>query len=105
MGPNRGPVASAYQLSGSELRVDYAEQAALATADGSASVLGFEIVDAEGQLHPALGRLEGNRVHLKVPFAGAPRGLHYAFRDAPPVNLTNSAGLPAEPFRWSFPAP
>lgn len=102
VGPARGPVASAYQLSGTEIRVDYAEQASLATADGGAGVLGFEVVDAEGILHPAPARLQGNRVHVQVPFAGPPRGLRYAFRDAPQVNLTSSAGLPAEPFRWSF---
>jgi sialate O-acetylesterase len=103
VGPARGPVASACQLSSGEIWVDYAEQASLATADGAANVLGFEVVDADGQAHPAPARLQGNRVHVQVPFAGAARGVHYAFRDAPPVNLTNSAGLPAEPFRWSFP--
>ena len=105
VGAVRGPVASAYQLSGSEIRVDYAEAAGLATADGASQVLGFEVLDAEGQPHAAVARLESNRVHVQVPFAAPPRGLLYAFRDAPPVNLTNSAGLPAEPFRWLFPTP
>jgi hypothetical protein len=41
-------------------------------------------------------------VDIEVPFADPPRELSYAFRDAPDVNLVNTAGLPAEPFRWAL---
>jgi sialate O-acetylesterase len=88
------------QAARGELRVTYAAQALLATSDGGADVLAFEVEAADGTLHAATAQLLHNQVDVQVPFVGEPRALCYAFSDAPAVNLINSAGLPAEPFRW-----
>ena len=100
VGPVRGPVPSAVQLVGAEVRIDFADQVALTTSDARDHVLGFELESSAGQRYPASARLAGNQVFVQVPFAGTPRGVFYAFSDAPEVNLTNTTGLPAEPFRW-----
>jgi sialate O-acetylesterase len=99
-GPVRGPMPTLVQAAQGELRVSYGAQAALATSDGGADVLGFEVEALDGTLHVATAQLVHNQVDVQIPFVGEPRALCYAFSDAPSVNLANSAGLPAEPFRW-----
>lgn len=99
-GPVRGPVPTLVQVAQGELRVSYAAQALLATSDGGADVLGFEVEAADGTLHVATAQLVHNQIDVQVPFVGQPRALCYAFSAAPAVNLVNSAGLPAQPFRW-----
>jgi sialate O-acetylesterase len=100
VGAVRGPVPSAVHFERGAARVDYAGQAPLVTVDGGEQVLGFELEAADGTRHPASARLLGEQVQLTAPFAEEPRRVYYAFQDAPDVNLTNTAGLPAEPFRW-----
>ena len=80
--------------------VVYAEQAELLTADGRPEVLGFEVEDEAGNVHPAAATILGNRVRVAAPFVETPVRVRYAFRDAPEVNLANTARLPAEPFCW-----
>lgn len=100
VGPVRGPVPTLVQAAQGELRVTYGGQAPLTTSNGSADVLGFEVEAADGTLHAATAQLLHNQVDVQVPFVGEARALCYAFSDAPAVNLANTAGLPAEPFRW-----
>jgi sialate O-acetylesterase len=99
-GPVRGPVPTLVQVAQGELRVSYAAQALLATSDGGPDVLGFEVEATDGTLHVATAQLVHNQIDVQVPFVGEPRALCYAFSAAPAVNLVNSAGLPAQPFRW-----
>jgi sialate O-acetylesterase len=103
-GAVRGPVPTLVQAAKGEIRVTYGAQAALATSDGGAEIFGFEVEAADGTRHEAPARLMHNQVDVHVPFTGEARALLYAFRDAPVVNLVNSAGLPAEPFRWPLSA-
>jgi sialate O-acetylesterase len=98
-GAVRGPVPTLVQVANGEIRVTYGTQAPLATSDGQADILGFEVEAPDGTRHAASARLLHNQVDIQIPFAGEPRVLFYAFRDAPTVNLINTAGLPAEPFR------
>lgn len=102
LGPVRGPLPTRVDVDGGELCVEYAEQAALATADGGTAVSAFEVESDDGRLHAAQARLVGQQVRVSIPFSGRARGLRYAFCDVPEVNLVNSAGLPAEPFRWAL---
>jgi len=99
-GAVRGPVPTLVQAAHGVIRVTYGAQAPLSTSDGQVAVLGFEVAAPDGTRHPASARLEQNQIDIEVPFSDEPRELLYAFRDAPEVNLTNTAGLPAEPFRW-----
>jgi sialate O-acetylesterase len=101
-GPVRGPVPTLVQVAHGQVRVSYGEQAPLATTDGGAEVLGFDVEAPDGTRHVAAARLLHDQVEIEVPFADPPRELAYAFRDAPAVNLVNTAGLPAEPFRWAL---
>ncbi len=100
VGPVRGPVPSLVQLLPDGAEVVYAEQAPLVTADGLAAVHGFELEDADGAVHAARAEIIENRVRVLSPFTARPKRVRYAFRDAPEVNLMNTAGLPAEPFCW-----
>jgi sialate O-acetylesterase len=99
-GPVRGPVPTAVRFAADEALVEYADQAPLATSDGSRDVLGFEVEADDGVLHVVTARLDEDRVRVTLPPAIEPRRLCYAFRDVPEVNLVNAVGLPAEPFRW-----
>jgi len=57
--------------------------------------------------HLAEARVEGKTVVVESRLVGDPIAVRYAFGDNPAVNLYNSAGIPAAPFRtddWEPPA-
>jgi len=60
---------------------------------------GFALRDAAGKWHWANARIEGERVVVWHPEVQEPDAVRYAWGNFPYVNLTNRAGLPAEPFR------
>jgi len=61
---------------------------------------GFEIAGDDGVFHPATAELHDNQVRLTAADVTAPKFVRYAFIPAPvKPNLTNTASLPAEPFR------
>lgn len=56
--------------------------------------------DTDGDaLNIAEARIEGESVILRSPKLANPLYVRYAFAGMPKVNLVNSAGLPAYPFR------
>ena len=73
--------------------------AALAASDGKA-IRHFEVAGADGVFHAVAARIEGDAVLVTPPAGGKVARVRYAWMPfpVPPVNLVNSAGLPATPF-------
>ena len=59
---------------------------------------GLEIAGDDHRFVPATARIDGRSVILTSPAVKAPKYVRYGWRNAPTVNLFNSAGLPASPF-------
>ncbi|MBK8978587.1 MAG: sialate O-acetylesterase [Planctomycetes bacterium] len=70
----------------------------LDTSDDAAP-LGFAIVDAEGESHPAAARIDGDTVVLDIPGTVTPARVAHGWAPVPTCNLVDGAGLPASPFR------
>jgi len=76
-------------------------------ADGLAAhgdkVRGFTIAGADGIFFPAEALIESNTVAVHAPEVSQPVAVRYGWANTPNVNLFNSAGLPASPFRTDVP--
>jgi sialate O-acetylesterase len=93
-----GPQLARVQINGREVRVKFAHALGLRTRDGG-PVRGFALAGADGKFVDVEARIVGEEVWLESAALPAPHAVRYAFADNPEVNLENSAGLPAEPFR------
>jgi sialate O-acetylesterase len=71
---------------------------ALRTSDGKAP-RAFAIAGADGKFAWANAEIDGESVVLTSPAVPAPKFVRYAWSNNPLVNLINSEGLPAVPFR------
>lgn len=60
---------------------------------------GFEIAGADQRFVPADATIQGSTVIVKSSQVPSPVAVRYGWSDAPLVNLYNSEGLPASPFR------
>lgn len=60
---------------------------------------GFEIAAADGNFMPATALIKGSNVVVAAPGVTAPTAVRYGWTNVPDVNLFNSEGLPASPFR------
>lgn len=94
----KGPVFRRFHLDGSEMVIEFDHSKGLKTIDGLAPAA-FWLGDQNGNWHPAMARIQNNRVVLKSEKVTAPSACRYAFSGKPQVNLVNEAGLPAYPFR------
>jgi len=71
----------------------------LSTSDGR-DPEGFAVASLKGAFLPARAKIDGDKVILTCPKVPHPAQVRYAWADAPEAaTLTNSAGLPASPFR------
>lgn len=61
--------------------------------------MGFTIAGADGKFVPAQASIEGKNVVVSSPEVSTPTAVRYGWVNHPIVNLYNSAGLPATPFR------
>ncbi len=59
---------------------------------------GFEIAGNDHHFVPATAQIDGNSVVVSNPQVETPKFVRYGWKNAPAVNLYNSAGLPASPF-------
>jgi len=59
---------------------------------------GFEIAGDDHHFAGATAKIDGTNVLVTNPQVARPRYVRYGWRNAPVVNLFNSAGLPASPF-------
>lgn len=84
---------------GIRLRFDHADGLTLRFAPASS----FEVAGADGKFTPVEARVEGRDVLLPLPAGGEIVTVRYAWGNAPAATLFNGDGLPASPFRHSFP--
>lgn len=94
-----GPTLTRVAIHGNEVRVFFRSAAGLRTRDGKPEVLGFALAGADGRYHPANARIDGETVIVTSPAVPRPQSVRYGWADYLEVNLENSDGLPAAPFR------
>ncbi len=98
-----GPVYQKQEIRAGGLVIHFDHATGLTTSDGQAPK-SFTIAGADRCFHPAHAVIEGKTLRLSSAAVSAPMAARFAFSNSPVVNLVNSAGLPATPFRtddWS----
>lgn len=94
-----GPVYRNYRVEKNHIRLFFDHTAkGLATSDGQ-QLKGFAIAGPDHRFHWADAVIDGNTVVVSSPEVRHPVAVRYAWADNPECNLTNSANLPAVPFR------
>jgi sialate O-acetylesterase len=103
---SRGPVFKGLEKEDGAVRVVFqCSEKGLKTSDGEVAVPGFELAGADRKFHLATARIISNdTVEVMSTDVSSPVSIRYAWANwpDPPVTLQNSAGLPAEPFKWSI---
>jgi sialate O-acetylesterase len=94
----RGPMFQNHRIDGPKVTISLDHADGLSTKDGKAPA-GFWLAGADRQWHPAQALIKGTTIELRAEAVEAPVACRYAFSNTPSVNLINSAGLPAAPFR------
>ena len=97
--PFMGPLYKNYEVKGSTmvLSFDYVHEG-LSIANGK-ELRGFTIAGADSVFHWAKAEIVDNKVTVSCKKVNEPKAVRYAWSINPECNLTNSAGLPASPFR------
>jgi sialate O-acetylesterase len=93
-----GPLFERYTIEGNKVRVSFKHGGGLKTIDGG-PVKGFAIAGEDRRFVWADARIDGDTVVISSPAVPKPVAVRYGWADNPIVNLYNSAGLPASPFR------
>lgn len=94
-----GPLYDSHAIKGREVAIQFTHADGLKTTDGGAVVKGFIIADESHHWQWAEARIDGKQIIVSHPSIQSPTAVRYAWANNPEVNLVNSAGLPAGPFR------
>jgi sialate O-acetylesterase len=98
-----GPQFESFTRDGNQLTIQFksvGDQLSLKTGE---EVLGFIYGDAKGSFSAIKGKISApSLVTLTLPENTTSGEIRYAWADNPTVNLVNSIGLPANPFRFTF---
>jgi sialate O-acetylesterase len=70
---------------------------------GGGELRGFTLAGPDGVFLPATARIVGNEVVVSNDSIPNPIAVRYGWANVPDVNLANTAGLPASPFRSDAP--
>lgn len=101
---HRGPNLLRAKVVNDVFVLNYADIGEGFVLESGDEVEGFIIAGRDGEFYSAKGRITGGSeiqvFHSKVT---DPVEIRYAWADNPSVNLYNSEGLPAEPFRFRLP--
>ena len=93
-----GPVYTRMQIENSKVLLSFtATGKGLVASNGE--LKGFVICGADKQFVPAQARIEGNKVVVWSENISNPVAVRYGWANVPHVNLYNSEGLPAQPFK------
>jgi len=92
------PAVDQHSILGGEVRVTFknAEGGLVTRGD---KITGFVIAGADRIWHPAMVRVEGDRLVVSNAEVAAPVAVRYGWANNPACNLYNRAGLPLTPFR------
>jgi sialate O-acetylesterase len=93
-----GPLYDSHRVEGGRVRVRFRHAQGLKTSDGRAPA-GFAVAGADRKFVWADARIEGDSVVVWGRGVPRPVAVRHAWADNPAVNLYNSDGLPASPFR------
>jgi sialate O-acetylesterase len=100
-GEYSGPLFDSSAVEGNKVRVRFTHADGLRTSDGG-PVKGFAIAGADGKFVWANATIDGKGVLVWSDAVAQPVAVRYGWADNPEVNLYNSAGLPASPFRTDW---
>jgi sialate O-acetylesterase len=93
-----GPTYESHTVEGNAVRIRFSHATGLRTPD-AAPPIGFAVAGRDRVFKWAVAWIEDGTVVVMSPEVSNPVAVRYAWGDNPAVNLTNSAGLPAFPFR------
>lgn len=93
-----GPLYKAMKVNGSEAVISFDHIDGGLEAHGE-ELTGFTVAGADRKFHTASARVEGGTVVVSSPNVAKPIAVRFGWANCPVVNLFNSAGLPASPFR------
>lgn len=93
----RGPVAVRAMRVIDDVIVSFSDAGEL-SARGKQRLTGFELLTEKGIAVAASGRIEGNKVYLRIPPGLDARNVRYSWQPFSRANLVNEAGLPASTF-------
>ncbi len=88
---------SRFNKTRAHLTFEYAKDG-LITKDGKTPDF-FEIAGPDKIFRPATATIDGNTLSVSSPSVQNPQAVRFAFSSLASPNLTNTAGLPAQPFR------
>ena len=95
-----GPLMRSVTIEDSRVRVQFDHVGEKLVVRGKQQLVkGFALAGPDKVFHPAVARVEDNTVVVESKEVPDPIAVRYAFADNPEVNLYNSAGIPAAPFR------
>ena len=94
-----GPIYKSMQVNGNEIRLEFHYTAdGLKSGDGQ-DLTEFRIAGSDGRFVDAGARIDGHAVVVSSPEGVSPSQVEFGWNKLASPNLTNSAGLPASPFR------
>ncbi|MBF0575168.1 sialate O-acetylesterase [Dysgonomonas sp. GY617] len=95
-----GPTFNKMEISGNKAIIYFDNIAkGLKVSDNNQSIKGFAIAGADNRFVWAKAYLDGDKVIVESPEVSSPISVRYSWSNNPEVNLFNSEGLPAAPFR------
>ena len=93
-----GPLFKNCKIDGSKAVISFTHaDKGLVSKEGP--LKGFTIAGADKQFIPAEAEIVGETVVVSSPVVTAPTAVRYGWTNVPDVNLFNTSGLPASPFR------
>lgn len=96
--PYRGPSYKSLHVKGDRAVIKFDTGNGGLVAKGG-DLTGFTLAGGDGQYYNARASIQGTRVVVSSPEVPVPVSVRYGWADCPVVNLFNTAGLPASPFR------
>jgi sialate O-acetylesterase len=93
-----GPVCTGMKIEGDKALLYFTHAEGLAAKEGT--LTGFVIASEDGRFQEAQAIIKGTMVQVSSPEVSKPVAVRYAWSNNPKCNLVNSAGLPAQPFRF-----
>ena len=98
-----GPQLESFTREGDRLSIQFKSVGDQLSLINGEEVLGFIYGDAKGSFSAIKGKISApGVVTLTLPENTNSGEIRYAWADNPVVNLINSVGLPAEPFRFTY---
>ncbi len=95
-----GPLYAGMAIEDGAIRIHFTHAGDGLRARGDGSLVGFEIAGSDRRFVPAAAVIDGATILVSSPEVSEPTAVRYAWKDYPEgCSLTNSADLPASPFR------